>query len=105
MSLHDGFPGRRQGSAEFGEFGEFTELVVNPHVPIQPPESFTLGLGQTDGQYSQSFNRRYRRSRHLWQERFRLQLTRPLPPAHRARLGRSQSRRRQPEHLEPPDTL
>jgi putative transposase len=36
----------------------------------QRPDSLARGLGQTDGQYSQWFNRRHRRSGHLWQERF-----------------------------------
>jgi putative transposase len=29
-----------------------------------------LTLGQTHGRYAQRFNRRYRRSGHLWQNRF-----------------------------------
>ena len=36
----------------------------------QRPDSLARGLGQADGQYSQWFNRRQRRSGHLWQERF-----------------------------------
>jgi putative transposase len=38
-------------------------------IPDQP-NSLALALGQLHGSYARHFNRRYRRSGHLWQNRF-----------------------------------
>ena len=49
--------------------------LMSNHVHLiaipERPNSFALGIGQTDGLYAQWFNRRYRRVGHLWQARFK----------------------------------
>ena len=56
--------------------------------------SLARGIGQTDGQYSEWFNRRYRRVGHLWQNRFKSyalgRTLRRKKPAHNQTLLRSE---------------
>ncbi len=57
--------------------------LMSNHVHLvavpERPEGLALSLGQLHGAYAQRFNRRYRRSGHLWQNRF---YSCPLGPSH-----------------------
>jgi putative transposase len=52
----------------------YRHRLMTNHVHLvaipERPDGLARALGQTHGRYAQRFNRRYRRSGHLWQNRF-----------------------------------
>jgi putative transposase len=71
------FQARRHGVRLLGYclMGNHVHLIAVP----ERPDGLALALGRLHGNYARRFNRRYRRSGHLWQNRF---YSCPLGPSH-----------------------